>query len=369
MEIKKCTPAVYPEFLDALNDSFGYDRGWFQREWSHCTPPPGIATTQEIERHYICEIDGKIAGGLGAYPMDWVVTTARIVGTTKVEQRTVSAYGIGQVCCLPEFRNRGVMSALMKAAEEDMRSAARPVGYLGGDRRRYGYFGYDFGGNTVKYYPDKKLLELYCKEATANTASPADLKIRQATYTDWQEINQAYETLPSYVRRSPRAWELQFARASSRWFIGEHNGHKGYMCARPEHPGSPATGEAEPKQATKICELYGEPTVLAAMLLNHANSLSEGKTLQVAHAAQNIIATPAGQMLYETAAYVESEPNGLFAIPDAPKLLQELEINPVNVLIPTKKAIARQLLNFTPLPEKQPYIQPLCAWIPSVDSI
>ena len=369
MEIRKCTPADYPELLDVFNDAFGYARGWFQREMTHCTPCPSLATTQEIERHYICIIDGRIAGGLGAYPMDWTVTTSQ------GERRNISAYGIGQVSCLPEFRNRGVMTALMNASEEDMRRQGRAVGYLGGRRRRYGYYGYDFGGNVVKYRLDKGLLELYCRQAEIpipDTTNDPSITIRQANLPDWPEINQAYETLPSYIHRSPRTWELQFARAGNRWFIGEYAGHKAYMCAQPEFSDWVAAAkETESNQIcfNQICEIYGDPIVLAAMLLHQANSIGEDKSLHISHAAQNLIATPAGQMLYKTASHVGSEPIGLFAIVNTAKFLEEMGIDHNGIPLATKEAITRQLLNFTPLPEKQPYIQPMCAWISGVDSI
>ena len=341
MEIRKCTPADYPELLDVLNDAFGFGREneWFQKETTHCTPYPSQATAEEIGLHWICIIDGKIAGGLGAYPMDWVVSGA------DGQRYTISAYGIGQVCCLPEFRNRGVMSAMMKAAEADMRERGRSVGYLEGSRRRYGYFGYDFGGSAVIFRLDKKLLEL--------TTSPG-LVMRQAKLEDWPTINEACTAQPSYVVRSARSWELQFSRTNMRWFIGESGSNKGYMCVRSDN---------------MIVEIHGDPGILAAMLLDRANGLEEGKSLAVMHSAQNVMATPEGQMLTGAAGWVESYPNGLFVVLDAAQLLDELGINHTDMPAAIKESVARQLLNFTPLPEKRQYIQPLHAWIPKVDSI
>jgi len=341
MEIKKCTPADYPALLDVFNDAFGYGRAdeWFQKEMPHCTPYPALVTKEEIEHHWLCIIDGHIAGGLGAYPVDWIVSNS------KGEKHTISAYGIGQVCCLPEFRNQGVMTVLLNASEADMRKQGRAVGFLHGNRRRYGYFGYDFGGHTVKYHMDYKLLESVASQGTT---------IRQAILADWAEINDVYETQPSYIKRCARSWKLQFARIGLKWFVGECDGRKGYMCVQSNND---------------ICEIYGDPGVLAAMILDRAGSLEDVNSLCVIHAAENVISTPQGQMLYSTAASVESQPKGLFVILDAAKILTELEIDHTNMPLATKESIARQLLNFSPLPEKRPYIQPLCAWISAVDSI
>jgi len=340
MEIRKCLTADYPNFLEVLNASFENEPDeWFQKEHCHCTPYPAKATAEEIERHWICLIDGKIVGGLGAYPADWVVSNSQ------GEQWVISAYGIGQVCCLPEYRSRGVMSALMKAAEADMKAQGRPVGYLGGNRRRYGHFGYDFGGNMVRYGLDKKLLEL---------VASANLDIRQAELADWPDINKEYETQPSYVKRSPRNWELHFSRIGIQWFIGQCDGRKGYMAIR---------------QGKQVCELYGDPGVLAAMLLHHTNNLEEGKGLSITYAAQDVAASSVGQMLDKTASWADSSPIGLFVVIDAPKLLDELQINHTNMTPAAKYTVARQLLNFTPLSQKALDVQPLCAWISKADSI
>ncbi|MCL2377772.1 MAG: GNAT family N-acetyltransferase [Defluviitaleaceae bacterium] len=340
MEIRKITQQEYPALLDVFNDAFDYGREkeWFQREHAHCTPYPATVNTEEIGHHWVSIIDGRIAGGLGAYPLDWVVSNSNS------ESRTISLYGIGQVCCLPEFRNQGVMSALMTAAEADMLQLGRTVGYLTGDRRRYGYFGYDFGGNVVKYRLDNKLLK--------HAASPG-ATIRQATYADWAELNQAYECQPSYVKRSARSWELHFSRAGLQWFIGELGSRKGYVCIQSK---------------VNASEIYGDPGVLAAMLHERAASLEKGETLQVFHAAQDVISTPAGQMLYSTAAVVDSRPAGLFNVINPAKLLDELAIDHANLSDSVREAMARQAVNFTHLPGKW-QVQPLCAWVSGVDSI
>jgi len=341
MEVRKCTKEDYPALLDVFNDAFkhGRETEWFQKNWTHCTPYPSMATPEEIGRHWLCIIDGHIAGGLGAYPMNWVVSNS------DNEQRTVSAYGIGQVACMPEFRNQGVMSALMKASAADMKMQGYTVGYLSGNRRRYGYFGYDIGGNTVKYRLDTKLLK---------NAAAQGITTRTAKLSDWPEINRAYETQPSYVMRSPRMWELHFARESTRWLIGERDGRKGYICAPIGHD---------------ISEVYGDPGVLAAMLLEIADTLDEDKTLQLYHSAQDVISTPVGQMLYNAAAKVESYPAGMLAIVNAAKLLDELQIDHTGISNADKEAMAHRLFNFAPLPGKLQGAQPLCAWIPGTDSI
>lgn len=315
MEIRQCTSVDYPKLLNVLNEAFDYaPEAWFQTNLAHCTPYPNQATAAEIENHWVCEIDGKIAGGLGAYPLDWVVSDAN------GDKQTIHAYGIGQVCCLEAYRNRGVMTALMNASAAYMHKQGRTVGFLTGDRRRYGFFGYEYGGNKVKYRLDKKLL--------TEQAVKGSLINKKAELSDWPELNKAYQTLPTYIERTARHWELHFSRTGIEWHIGECDGRKGYMAS---------------KSDDRIIELYGDPAVLAAMLLQRAESLPAEENISVIYPSQNVLSTPVGQMLYRVSSVVEAHPLGLFARLDS-------------------------RLNFYPLPDdsKNP---PLCAWIAEADYI
>jgi len=118
-----------------------------------------------------------------------------------------------------------------------------------------------------------------------------------------------------------------------------------------------------------ICEVYDDTGILAAMLLDRANGLEKGKGLYVQHAAENTIATPVGQMIYSTAGEVSSRPAGLFVVINADKMLDELGLRYSDASTSDKEAIARQIINFGPLPEKMQGVQPLCAWIPGADGI
>ena len=318
MELKICTTNEYPHLLDVLNEAFGFgETEFFQRELTHCTPYPNIATTSEIEHHMICVIDGQIVGALGTYPMDIVI------GETN---ETINAYGVGQVCCLKQYRNRGVMTALMKNSAKRMHEEGRTIGFLTGDRRRYGHFGYDFGGSVTSYTLDKLLLakhiaipgltgayqdknprhqadslsqgSTYVKRNCFSTGK--NLTTRQAVYDDWHELNEAYQTMPFYVKRDARKWELHFKRTNLQWHIGECEGRKGYIAVK--EPGT-------------IVELYGDPHVLTEMLLDRANSLEEGKRLNITYATG--INTPIGKLLYNTAAGISNRPVGLFAGDDS----------------------------------------------------
>ena len=93
-----------------------------------------------MPNYVVCEIDGAIRGVLGAYPH-----RIRLGG---VELR---ALGIGQVITQPEFRKRGIMSALLAEVTRAMDNGEYDVSWLSGNRSRYAPFGWDYAGRTVEF--------------------------------------------------------------------------------------------------------------------------------------------------------------------------------------------------------------------------
>ena len=340
MEIRLCSKEEYPQMLDMMNDAFDYGRenNWFQQEYSHCTPYPSIATDEEIERHFVCFIDGQIAGALGAYPIDF--TVSEISG----DKKTIRGYGIGQVSCRKDCRNQGVMSALLKESEKQMQNQERWLGVLGGDRFRYGNFGYDFFGSQITFGIDKRLL--------ARQIDGGGIEIRQATTADLNELNEAYETLPSYAKRNAREWELRLMRRNYVWQIGTQNGKKGYMAFH--------TPEL-------IFEMYGDAATLASMLQHRLNKLENGSGLKVMyHHCHN---DPVGEMLYNSAAWINYIPIGMHVVNNPHGLLRELDIK--HVLTPPKqKLLVRHLLGTLPSRFKTEFLTPpLGIWLSRADKV
>jgi GNAT superfamily N-acetyltransferase len=108
---------------------------------------PFLFGEERISNHWVYEVDGRLWGVLGAYPYD--------VRFSGVRFRMA---GIGQVICVPEFRGRGVMTALLKQAIAGMEADGYDAAWLAGDRRRYGHFGWAPGGRALHFTTNPRYL-------------------------------------------------------------------------------------------------------------------------------------------------------------------------------------------------------------------
>jgi GNAT superfamily N-acetyltransferase len=339
MEIKTCTKNEYSELLDLLNTAFDYgvESQWFQKNVGNCTPV--FANDAEIACHWLCYIDGKMAGALGAYPLDWVAADDCGISAT------IKAYGIGQVCCLPQYRNRGVMTALMNASEKHMRENGRVLGFLGGDRHRYANYGYDIGGNAAKYWLSKHRF----------MAQPPreGLTVRQAGAADIAELDGAYNALPARVLRGPRMWALHISRENIKFFIGERDGRKAYLAyEKPE----------------MVFEVYGDPSVGEDML-KHLITRHSLDGVNVNYPMQNGVPDAMGRMLYGNASWVSANPLGMVAVVDGDGLCDSLA--PLTDVKLTPAAAFRMMgyCHRAMLSKGDKAVAPLNNWVSEVDFI
>lgn len=94
----------------------------------------------EPQCHYVAKENGRIKALVGSYPV-----------TQKVLGETLSVRTVGAVSVHPYARGRGYMKRLMHDAVEDMRAQGVDISWLGGLRQRYQYYGYETGGQTLRF--------------------------------------------------------------------------------------------------------------------------------------------------------------------------------------------------------------------------
>ena len=100
--------------------------------------------------------NGRIRAVVGSFPMQWQLADA-----------TLEIAGIGGVSSHPRARGAGYMRQLMQHCVERMRDEKKHLSWLGGQRQRYGYFGYEKCGTAHSFSLDKtNLRHVYGSDAS-----------------------------------------------------------------------------------------------------------------------------------------------------------------------------------------------------------
>jgi len=123
------------ELVHVLNIAFSRDEA---HPFDFLKILPHLFEPERIGDHFLYLHNGKIVGCVGLYPYE-----VRVGGVS------FHAAGVGQVGTLPEARGRGVMTALLEAVCREADAAGCEFCWLGGDRIRYGRFGWATGGLKV----------------------------------------------------------------------------------------------------------------------------------------------------------------------------------------------------------------------------
>ena len=82
--------------------------------------------------HFLVKEKDKIKALVGAFPTSY-----------EVGEKTLKACGIGMVSVHPYARSKGYMKGLMHAVVDDARAQGYVFAFLGGQRQRYEYFGFE----------------------------------------------------------------------------------------------------------------------------------------------------------------------------------------------------------------------------------
>jgi predicted N-acetyltransferase YhbS len=136
-KVRRATIADFHELLELINLSFGKegDRR-FEKSLPHLYGDAAVAT----ERAYLAELDGRLVGHIGIYPIRMTSGEAEL-----------SVGGIGAVACHPDYRGHGVMSALLPAAIRGLEEAGHDLSILWGARSRYRRYGWDDAGKRLSW--------------------------------------------------------------------------------------------------------------------------------------------------------------------------------------------------------------------------
>jgi hypothetical protein len=135
-DVRQATLQDYREMVRLGNLCFTnpYDQyGVIEQRWCHVWGGHIDGSSEAyVENFFIIRRKKRLIGMIAVIPMN-----------LQWHGSQIPAGGITAVATHPDYRSSGVMSTLMSFADEKMRVESYIISILGGDRRRYGHFGWE----------------------------------------------------------------------------------------------------------------------------------------------------------------------------------------------------------------------------------
>ncbi|MBQ7785901.1 MAG: GNAT family N-acetyltransferase [Clostridia bacterium] len=160
------------------------------------------------EHHFVVREDGKLMATVLVYPVVMYICGARFM-----------TLGVGSVSTHPDARGRGYMKALMDAVDQRAETLQADFAVLGGQRQRYAYFGYDYGG----YQMNANLTACNVRHALAACDAQA-YTIEEMTKEHVAQAMQLHAAQPCFCERKPEAFEEILRSWNNRPFAVMENG-------------------------------------------------------------------------------------------------------------------------------------------------
>ncbi|MFB6218651.1 MAG: enhanced intracellular survival protein Eis [Halobacteriaceae archaeon] len=184
-EPRLATAEEFPALLDLVDRCFHHPEGGLAARWPHCydRDRPG--------RHAVIERDGRVVAHVGCIP-----------DTLVVGDHTIETWGISGVATDPRYRGEGHMSALLGFWLDRMAAAGVPLSKLGGDRTRYGRFGWEAAGRDRRYRVTPRSL------AWDGDSS----RVRRYDESDLPAVRELYESRRLRMDRDERDYRERLGR-------------------------------------------------------------------------------------------------------------------------------------------------------------
>ena len=227
---RRAHPEEFPEILDLVDRSFHRERGGMTARM------PACYDESRPERHAIVRRDGHIVAHAAVVPQTLVLGNGE-----------VDCPGIGGVATEREYRGEGHMSALLDFCLDRLDA---PVVELGGDRTRYGRFGWENAGHEFRYRVTTRSLDAGARE---RGSAEANITRYEGDGSVLDRLRSLHADDSLRVRRNRRESARIFARRGTETLVTDGD-DAAYLCFD------------RTSRDASVSEFGGSPTGIEALL-------------------------------------------------------------------------------------------------------
>ena len=193
------------EILALTDRCFNRTRGEIGTQWSHCYDP------EQPERHAVLYEDDEL-----------VSHAACVENTLVVGEARLPYWGLSGVATDPRYRGQGHMTRLVEFWLDRMDGRDVPLATLGGDRQRYGRFGWELVGSQRSYRVTDRSLD-------AEPPSEEYVERFDGSKNAVEFVLDLYRTQPLRVERDAEALQTRFGRSHLETVLYTEPGSEAYL--------------------------------------------------------------------------------------------------------------------------------------------
>lgn len=187
--------------------------------------------------------DDVIKAAIGCFPSKAIVAG-----------KELRILGIGNVAVARDSRSKGYMIELMNDSIEIMKNEDYDYSLLGGQRQRYGFFGYDPIGSEYRFLINHGNIRRIIGEERKSKFSARQIMPEETEIL--AKIKALHEELSFYVERSLDAYyDILCSWKNLPYGIFDGDEFKGYFCTAPD-PKSGHIAEARTYKTEDMLELF-----------------------------------------------------------------------------------------------------------------
>lgn len=248
-EMIRLMSADFDEAMDFMNMVFSMSGG--QTDFAALLPKLYRPDDRLMRDNLAIRRNGRLRAVVGSYPMQ-----------LQVGQAVLSVRGIGGVSTHPAERKSGLMRQLMLATLAEMDEEHCALSILGGQRQRYGYYGYEQSGRTMSISVNKSNLRHFFREC-----QPGLLRFTQITRDGTDQPENAIRLMKTWhdqQRVYMHRREADFLTILQSWYSqvwlasDEQQTPLGYLVANSDGTSVSELIAADPKSILDIAAAWAQ---------------------------------------------------------------------------------------------------------------